>query len=265
MSNSLNLTEILTSMDPEPAYLVDRMYHKGQVILMAGEAGVGKSFLQYNLAMSLASGLPFLGLESRQTKVLYFDEENSRPDLQQYLRQIWRGLGCPSIPVLEQNLIIQHFTLASKGKDRYQGMIQIAAEVKPGLIVIDTATPVCGITNENDNGEASDAMKSLRAVKESSGPDTTLIVLKHIKFSHDPTETTTIRGAKAWLDMADAVIFHKLSVGKPRSDGLRNCRLCPSKVRAYGLRSELAIVPSWCGEEGAMGVILNPRALPPGN
>ena len=259
MSNTLNLAEILTNTDPEPAYLVDKMYHQGQVILMAGEAGIGKSFLQYNMAMSLASGLPFLGLQSMQVRILYFDEENSRPDLQQYLRQIWRGLGCPPIDILQQNLIVQHFTLASKGKDRFNGMAQIAAKIQPGLIVIDTATPVCGITNENDNGEASDAMKSLRAVKESAGPETTMIILKHIKFSHDPSEVTTIRGAKAWLDMADAVIFHKLSVGKPRSDGLRNCRLCPSKVRAYGLRTEIAIVPSWCGEGNAKGVVLSPR------
>ena len=255
----IKLGDILTNTDPDPDYLVESLFYRGQVVVMAGEPGVGKSFLQYTLAMSLAAGLNFLGLPSHKTKVLYFDEENAKPDLQQYLRQIWRGLGKPEIKNLEEYLHIQHFALDVQAKDRYKYMAKVAATIQPGLIVVDTVTPVCAIEDENHNGEASKAMRSLRRVKESAGQDAVMILLKHAKFSHDTTEKQTIRGAKSWLGEADCVIYHKLAQGRARTDGLRDCRLLPDKVRAYGLRTELKIVPSWIGEGMERGVILNPR------
>lgn len=262
--DQLKLSDILTNTDPAPSYLVENLFYRGQVVVIAGEPGVGKSFLQYTLAMSLASGLNFLNIPSHTTKVLYFDEENAKPDLQQYLRQIWRGLGKPSIANMEANLFIQHFALDAQAKERYRYMIQLAAKIKPGLIVIDTVTPVCAIEDENHNGEASKAMRQLRRVKEAAGPDCVMILLKHAKFSHDTTERQTIRGAKSWLGEADCVIYHKLAQGKPRSDGLRDCRLFPDKVRAFGLRTELKIVPSWIGDGSEKGIILNPLPGKPG-
>ena len=255
----IKLTDILTSEDPDPAYVVDGLIYQGQMVIVAGEPGVGKSFLQYTLAMSIAARLNFLGLPTRAMKVLYFDEENARPDLQQYLRQIWRGLGQPSIPELEQALFIEHFALSAQGANRFQYMAEVASRIQPGLIIIDTVTPVCAIKDENDNAEASKAMRALRRVKEVAGINTAMILLKHSRLSHDPNDRQTIRGAKDWLGSCDSVWYHKISPGKPRIDGLRNCRIFPDKVRAYGLRNELFIVPHWIGSGTQKGVVLNPR------
>ena len=254
--DTIDLATILTTTDPEPDHIVKGMLYRGQVILIAGEPGVGKSFLQYNLSLCIAGGLDFLGMPTAPGKVLYFDEENSRPDLHQYLRWIWRGLGEPDIPTLAANLHIEHFTLARHGHKRYDYMAQVAAQVQPALIVIDTVTPCCAIAEENDNGEASRAMRALRRVKESAGPLATMVLLKHAKFTHDPTEKQTIRGAKTWLGEADGVIYHKLVVGKPRGDGLRNSCLTPDKTRAFGLRSDIRITPAWCGNDPQKGIIL---------
>lgn len=256
--DELNLSEILTKTDPEPAYIVDHLLYQGQVVVVAGEPGVGKSFLQYTLAMCIAAKLNFLGLPTRHMKVLYFDEENARPDLQQYLRLIWRGLGQPSIADLQANLFIQHFSLDKQASNRFQYMAEVASRLQPGLIIVDTVTPVCAIQDENHNGEASKAMRALRRVKDVAAANASMILLKHSKFTHDTTEKQTIRGAKSWLGEADGVMFHKLSQGKQRTDGLRDCRLFPDKVRAYGLRHELKIIPSWCGDSAEKGIILNP-------
>lgn len=257
--DQIKLADILVSEDPDPAWIVDGLLYQGQMVIVAGEPGVGKSFLQYTLAMAIAAGLSFLHLPTRHMKVLYFDEENARPDLQQYLRYIWRGLGQPSIAELEQYLYIQHFALAAQGPNRFQYMAEVAARVQPGLIICDTVTPVCAIVDENDNAEASRSMRALRRVKEVAGEATAMILLKHSLFSHDQTKRQTIRGAKDWLGSADAVWFHKLAQGKPRMDGLKNCRIFPDKVRAFGLRNELQIVPQWCGAGLEKGVVLNPR------
>jgi RecA-family ATPase len=253
----LNLTEILTANDPEPEYLINNLIYTGQVILIAGEPGVGKSFLNYHIGMCLASGQFVLGREARQGRVLYFDEENSRPDLQQYVRWVWRGLGKPDPADLQERLYIEHCTLAGQGTNRFRYMGEVASRIKPDLIVVDTVTPCCGIEDENSNSEAAKAMLALRRIRELAGPTASMILLKHVKFSHDPNERTTIRGAKHWLGAVDAVIYHKLAVGKPRLDGLRNSKLAPDKVRAYGLRGELVIQPAWVGTEDAKGVSLH--------
>lgn len=255
---SLDLTTILTKQDPEPAYIVNGLLYQGQMITIAGEPGVGKSFLMYTLSMCLAAEMPFLGLPTVYGPVLYFDEENGGQDLTQYLRWAWRGLRCPAVEKLKDKLFIEHFSLGKEGKKRYEYMAKVAAAIKPLLIVVDTATPACGIEDENDNAQASRAIAGLRVVKGAAGLQAAMVVLKHAKLD-DMGTSRTIRGAKAWLGALDGVIFHSTSPGQPRRDGLRNSRLIPDKVRAFGLRDVIKIVPSWTGQNNEKGISLSMR------
>jgi RecA-family ATPase len=150
----ISLPDILTSEDVEPEYVVKGLVYQGQTLCFAGEPGVGKSFLMYNMSMSIACGVDFLGMPVKLGSVLYFDEENGRPDLAQYLRWVWRGLREPYIDGLAERLHIEHFALMSKGAKRFSYMAKRAEELRPALIVIDTASPVCAIADENDNAEA---------------------------------------------------------------------------------------------------------------
>ena len=238
-----------------PDYLVDGVIYAGQTVIIAGEPGVGKSFFQYHIAMCIAGGLPVLGRATASGSVLYFDEENSRPDLQQYLRWIWRGLGKPDLDQLQRNLHVEHFALALVA-NRWQYMAEAARDLKPSLIVVDTVTPCCAIRDENDNAEASLAIRKLRMVRQAAGQNCAMVLLKHSKFSHDPNDRQTIRGAKTWLGEADGVIYHKRMLGRPKGDNLYNSVLVPDKVRAFGLRKEVIIKPSWCGDDTERGIIL---------
>jgi RecA-family ATPase len=252
---AIKFDEILLGEDPDPDYLIDGLIYAGQTLIVAGEPGVGKSFLQYYIAMCVASGLPVLGRDTKSGKVLYFDEENSRPDLAQYLRWIWRGLECPPIDRLQENMIIEHFSLAS-AKSRWMYMSDLAKQLKPKLIVVDTVTPCCGIDDENSNSEASHAIRNLRAVRQQAGAECSIVLLKHAKFSHDPSERQSIRGAKTWIGETDGTLFHKRMLGRPRGDDLYNSILTPDKVRAFGLRRELVIQPDWTGGPSDRGVKL---------
>ena len=253
----LDFAKVLQGDDPEPDYIVQDCIHTGQMIVLAGDPGVGKSFLCYALAMSIAAGRnSFLGMIIKHGRVLYFDEENSKVDLNQYLRWIWRGLDSPDIAQLQANLFVEHFSI-TKQPQRYSYMAQVAAEVKPLLIVVDTVGPVCNIISEDSNDEAKTAIANLRAVQAAALPETTMILLKHAKFTHDTTLRQTIRGAKQWINATDGTIFHKLASGKPRQDGLRNSRLVPDKVRAFGLREEIIINPQRVGLGKQVGIRLH--------
>ena len=250
---SLDLEKLLTEPEAKPPWLVEGLLCEGTVVIMAGEPGVGKSVLAYTLSLSIASGLGnFLGKQTNTGPVLYFDEENSLPDTRQYLRWAWRGLGKPSLPKLTANLHIEHFSLASQGISRYDYMVSIAAQVKPKMIVLDTTTPACHIQDENDNGEASLALRNLRRVRAVSDPACTMLLLKHSKIFNEASDKEagqkrTIRGAKSWLGEVDAVLYHVAASGRFRKDGLKASHIYPDKVRAYGLREPLWIEPSWTG------------------
>jgi len=258
---AINLADILFGDDPKPEYLIDGVIYAGQTLIIAGEPGVGKSFLQYYFSMCIAGGLPALGRETETGKVLYFDEENSRPDLRQYLKWIWRGLNQPDPMMLQENLSIEHFAL-SGSVNRWKYMTDAARDVKPKLIVVDTVTPCCGIMDENNNAEASQAIRNLRIVRQTGGDKCAMVLIKHAKLSHDASERQTIRGAKTWVGETDGTLFHKRTLGRPRRDDLYNSVLVPDKVRAFGLRRELHIQPDWIGTETARGIILGSGTKP---
>lgn len=252
-------TSMLTPPPGPPNWLVENLFYKGSMIVLAGDAGVGKSILGYTAAISIAAGLPLLGLQSTQERVLYFDEENSLPDAQEYFRWAWRGCDCPDIETLDSRLRFEHFTLSSSPSTWIDSMLQACREHSPGLIILDTATPACRISDENDNAEATRAIQLLRRAQIVSGPSTTFLILKHARLAHDAigNEYRTIRGAKAWVGATDGCIFHVAQPGRPQADGLRKTHLRPSKTRAFGLRIPLTITPAWTSSDsGTRGLKL---------
>lgn len=219
------------------------------MIVLAGDAGVGKSMLCYSLALAEAAGRVFLGKQLKADRVLYFDEENSRQDSDAYHRRVWLGLDKPPLELLDSNLCLCHFSLNG---NYAKEMAKASEDWKPALIIIDTANAACRIDDENDNAKASKAIKALRAAREASGrADCTVLILKHAKVTHDRkgNEYREIRGAKTWKSELDGVIVHTAPRGRPPSHGrYRNTFLWPTKSRAFGLLQPLEIMPVCTGE-----------------
>ena len=248
-TNRLKSSDVLTSGPIVPNWLVPDILCKGSMIVLAGDAGVGKSMLCYSLAVAQASGRIFLGRQLYMDKVLYFDEENSRQDSDAYHRRVWIGMGKPAIDVLDANLCLSHFSInGNPGME----MTRAASNWKPGLIIVDTANAACCIDDENDNAKASRAIKMLREVRAASGrPECVMLILKHAKVTHDKkgTEYREIRGAKTWKGELDGVIVHSAPRGRPPSHGrYRNTYLWPTKSRAFGLLQPIEIMPVCSGE-----------------
>ena len=257
----LDLTALLQAPAAEPSWLVPDVLLQGQMAVMAGEPGVGKSVLAYALALAVALDVPFLGRPVAPGHVLYFDEENSLPDLQEYLRWLWYGLEHPALTHATR-LHLFHFSLLGQ-PHRYAFMAQLAHQHGPALIVIDTATPALDIQDEDKNAEASRAVSNLRKVQAAAGPACSVLVLKHALLTHEKGTRRTVRGAKAWEGATDGLFFHVASAGRPRKDGLRASHLEPGKVRAFGLRQELYIEPAWVGTGATRGLLLSERQSAP--
>lgn len=249
--------DYLIKDQPKPSWLVEGVLPRNSMIILAGDPGVGKSVLCYALSLALAVGGNFLSRPVEKGKVLYFDEENSAPDLHAYLHNLWRGLGRPDPELVAENLRIEHFSLAPVPAAPYDVMRRTVEEQQPQLVVLDTATPICRIEDENSNAEASRAIRQLRLVKARAPKGCTFLILKHARVD-GVTGKRDIRGAKAWKGELDSVLFHIVAPGRPpKGQKWRRTQLEPSKVRAYGLREPLLIEP----EVRDDGMILTARPV----
>lgn len=245
------IVDILSGEEKPPDWLVPDLFSQGSLVCLAGEAGAGKSLISYMMALAIATGQPmFDGLFKCEgpKRVLYFDEENSRQDRDKYLRRAYLGLLAQGHDVdllgLHDNFWPTHHELlqAEMWQERSEELIM---DLKPHVIIFDTATPAFAIEEENDNSEAQRVIKDVRALMALTDPVATAIILKHAKLMMGKGGRRTMRGAKAWHSASDGVLFQVKAQGRPRKDGLSLTRLEPDKVRAYGLSSTVYITPQW--------------------
>lgn len=232
---------VYTDHEPDPDWLIPNTIHKGNLVLLAGLAGIGKSLFCYTLANSLATSTHLLNGSAPPCRVLYCDEENGRADLMAYARWTWRGLGSPGRDLLDSNLRIESRTLSSSNAWNVV-LRQLCDEFKPDLLILDTTTPACHVKDENDNAEAAAACQQIRVAMDASGPHCAALLLKHLRVD-SKTGRMDVRGAKHWKGAVDGIWYHLFSPGRKRADGWRNTYIRPEKARAYGLHETIHITP----------------------
>jgi hypothetical protein len=143
----------------EEKFLIEELIPEQSLILVAGESGLGKSPLEYQKALCVAKGIPFLGCAVRQAKVLYVDCENGKRDVHERLGDLCGFLGLAERPTLEELVV---FNLAMTPEWVKHGLWGLIHEFKPGLVILDPLSalyPDC----EKTNSDASRVWLGLRS------------------------------------------------------------------------------------------------------
>lgn len=93
-------TELLNADLPAPDWMVEGVWSQNAHGLIAGQSKSYKSTIALDLAISVASGTPFLGQFEipERGPVLFVQEENTRNDLQARLKAISRSRGLLKTP-----------------------------------------------------------------------------------------------------------------------------------------------------------------------
>lgn len=177
--------------------------------LLAGDAGLGKTTLLYNLCIRLARGEPFAGfIPPRPLRVLYYDLET--PDL--LFRQKLYLISENSPP--EGLAFSRSFTV--------NGALALAKQHHFDFIILDTLNEAFDTREEEDNAEANRQMRDLRRIiKETRAA---ILGLSHMGKNPSSKGVYKLRGASARPAAADVVLnlegaseeIVKLEVAKSR-------------------------------------------------
>lgn len=203
---------------PDTDWLVEDFMVSGEPTILAGDGGVGKSWLTMDLALSIAGGREtFLGQPvKKHGRVLYYDEENSADLVLQRLNAL--GLTDEAKANLE--------FIWYGGVDLLhepEKMLEEALDLEPELIVIDSLSRVALGADENSNTDMTLLVR--RGIVPIARESGAALLVTH----HTNSQGTGVRGATSIRNAVDQVI----SVIPAVKDGLETgtLNIFPSKPR----------------------------------
>lgn len=219
-------SELFAESTQAQEWLVDGIIPRRRLVLVAGDSGLGKSPLCYQLGLAIAGGVPFLTHPVEKGKVLYLDGENGLGEMSGLVGSLSKHLG------IEPPSDFLTFSLADAGPKwaRPSALRDMITDIKPDLVVLDTISTFWpGI--EEKNPEASKKYSEVRALTN-LGP--AFIMVHHLKkqnedFPRPALEDTpnprnwfsAVRGASALVNNADI----RLGVDLPSASGVRNGKI----------------------------------------
>lgn len=179
----------LTKPLKKPDWLVDELIAKGDLTMMIGEPGVGKSWVSMSLAVAIAEGSPsWLGrsMNAGGSRVLYVDEENPEALVPYRLTK----LGLTSAGMKNIRFLHQQGVKLDKHPDY---ILEEALDYSPVLIVLDSLTRI-HTKDENNAGEISALFNDgILPLVRSTGAS--LLVLHHVNKSDSTSSFTRARGS----------------------------------------------------------------------
>lgn len=142
----------ILEMEMNRGFLIEGLLPINSIAVTAGDSGIGKSPWLMLLALSMAAGKPFLGMDTKQSVVLYFDLENSLEDSQKMRDALLKFLGLEQAP--------EHFLLMTEPPETTK-LDALFADVKPKLVIIDSLRSFRPEVTEN-NTIAGQWLKDMR-------------------------------------------------------------------------------------------------------
>jgi hypothetical protein len=171
----------------QPFLLQDHIA-RNSITLMVGDSGLGKSPFNYELGICIASGLPFLGIQTVQGRVLYLDYEDDINQMILLAETISHKLGLPGPPDT-----FQFWSPAMSESE--SDPLKLIRVFRPDLTIIDTisaAYPKAEIQNDsvtdlyNECRETDSAVLFVHHLKKDSSDEDS-------SFDLDLDRPTTVR------------------------------------------------------------------------
>lgn len=202
--------------------LVESLIPENQIILIAGEAGAGKTWFTMMLANALVRGEKFLGRETiRSENVIYFDRENPLPIVQERMVALFGELD------LQEETRYRHWGMWWESGPPSFSSGRYAQFAVPGAVLIFDSLGRFHLSDENSPTEMMRVFANLRKLQALGA---TVIVLHHrpknlesagyrgtteiaagcdvlYSFSKEKEDLRTLKQIKARTALDDSITF----------------------------------------------------------
>jgi len=152
---ALSFSDVLTMQaeDPPPIdWLLPSWLAQGDVAMISGVPGVGKSWVVLDLALSQGLGLATMGYfpASPPRKVLLIDEENTPDEMWRRLRRLTLSYGTDTTTLSKHLSITQGCQGFSFRDEAYvTALMEHIRKVQPDIVIMDSLIAISDIKDEN--------------------------------------------------------------------------------------------------------------------
>lgn len=229
----------LENVDPPPReWLAPQMIPVGDITLLSGDGGTGKSLLALQLAYAVANGGKWMGTDTKAGNVLFLTAEDDKDELHRRLHRIAEFAKLPSVAELLLGSLAGMDAVLASGlpgsplgeTQRFREIEERVAESKPVLLVLDTAADLYG-ANENDRALVRQFISLLRGL--AIRYRVAIVLLSHPSLSGMNSGSGT-SGSTAWSNS----VRSRLYLGRVKtSDGREpdpDARVLTTKKSNYG-------------------------------
>jgi archaellum biogenesis ATPase FlaH len=203
--------EALADQEPQPAtWRLDGWLPDKTTTLLSAHGGVGKSNVSLQLAVALAHGEEFLGIQTRQSRVLVLSGEDAADTVHFRVANVCRDMGV-DLRSLHNRLHVYDLTqqdcvLWREGgaTSRMQWLVDQAVRTRADVIMVDNASDVF-MANENDRAEVRGFLRALNLLASATGA--AILLLAHVdkasaRAGAGLDTNTTFSGSTAWNNSA---------------------------------------------------------------
>lgn len=149
---AISLGSLLANPPEKPQPLVHGLIDCGTGIILGGQPNVGKSWLAFHLAVSVATGTPYLGMPTEQGNVLVIDEEGHPWSNYQRFSMLLEGAGVTGRDIPIYLAMGKGLKLSDPiGAASVRRMVE---RYQPKLVVIDSLVRVNGGSENSSNDMA---------------------------------------------------------------------------------------------------------------
>lgn len=162
-----------------PEYIIGELIETDTLGLMFGDPGCGKSFLAVDIALSVATGTPFHGRDTKQGAVFFIAGEGHNGLARRFAA--WsqaRGVSLAGVPLFKSERAAQ-FLDAESAKAVADAVEGLAAQHgSPALVIIDTLARNFGAGDENNTKDMSEFVVAVDDLK-ARFPGCSVLIVHH--------------------------------------------------------------------------------------
>lgn len=204
--------ESLSERDvPTPVYAVEDLITDG-ITILASPPKFGKSWMCMDLAISVAKGEAFLGMETHQRGVIYLALEDGDFRLKDRSRKVANGTALPS-----NVLVVKEAPILKDGLLQMVVDLLDTCEVDVGMIIIDTLQKIRGVAGKTEGVYGYDYRELGQLHQFALDKHLAVVLVHHLNKGGDDTDfVSRLNGSTGVSGAADTIIT--LTRGKRKDD-----------------------------------------------